>query len=158
MNHRKILLKTKNHEDTTNFLMTERYIIDRQCCADWGNTEMKVIKNGKVKSCQCIKCKIYIFSLENTKLHGYKKPLNEIIDIIYFRSIDLIRSRCLFESKILLKKTCIVWYKQLGLQAYHTMKSIKIDKIFNIGDIVGDKESKFSKWKYIIRRGLDRYG
>ncbi|KCZ75116.1 hypothetical protein H311_03912, partial [Anncaliia algerae PRA109] len=154
MNHRELVLKTKDYNATLEFLMEMNYIAMTKFCRMCNNAEMKLIRNQKVKSWQFPNCSAKASPLEDTILHNVKKPLNEIIDIIYFWSIDLTQKRCMLEGNTQSKKTCGNWYKKLSLQTYYIMKTLQRTKIGGIGHVIEVDESKFSKRKFNVGRAM----
>ncbi|KCZ79951.1 hypothetical protein H312_02639, partial [Anncaliia algerae PRA339] len=89
---------------------------------------------------------------KNTILENCKKDISEILDIIYFWSLDLTQNKAMIEGNSNSIDTIFNWYKKLRIQTYYIMINTRASKIGGIGHVVEVDEAKFSKRKYEIGR------
>ncbi|KCZ73977.1 hypothetical protein H311_05062, partial [Anncaliia algerae PRA109] len=132
--------------------INQGYIQKNKKCPVCINEAMKIVNNNKVKSWRCPKCYKKISLLKDTILYNCKKNLTEIIDIIYFWSLDTLQTITAREVNCGGNDTIYKYYKKLSLQSYHILKLLGRNKIGGLGHVVEIDESKFSKRKYNVGR------
>lgn len=154
LNHRKLVQLTESYDKTTNWLMEEKYIPSMMLCSECINKEMKLERIRNLKRWRCTKCSNTRSILHNTILENCNKTLNEIIDLIYFWSLDLTQCKTKHEANTNSSKTVFNWYKKLSLQSYFIMRTIKTTKIGGVGRIIEVDEAKFSKRKFNVGRAV----
>ncbi|KCZ78263.1 hypothetical protein H311_00709, partial [Anncaliia algerae PRA109] len=82
-----------------------------------------------------------------------KKNLVEILDFIYFWSLNLVQKKVAYQSNTKSKDTTSSWYNKLCMLSGKIIRSEQSnEKIGGIGHIVQIDESKFSKRKYNVGR------
>ncbi|KCZ78331.1 hypothetical protein H311_00637, partial [Anncaliia algerae PRA109] len=118
MNHRDLVMLTKNYESTIEWLMTNNYIPSYALCSSCDDKEMKLENNKNIKRWRCSKCGQVSSIFKNTILENLKISLSNIIDLIYFWSIDLTQNKSAFETDNICRDTVSKWYHKLSLQTF----------------------------------------
>jgi hypothetical protein len=151
MNHRELIIATKDEKAAISWLRRFNYIPKVMFCDPCGyEMGIKTTKNGEVF--KCCRCKNRISVFKGTIFYNSKKSICELLDLIYFWSINLRQGKTGYECNTKSHKTTNVWYEKLGKLSYSIMKEQKSQKIGGIGHIVEIDESKFSKRKYNVGR------
>lgn len=153
MNHRELVLSTKNYESALEWMMSNGFIEANKTCANC-NVVMNLENNVETKRWRCWKCKKSTSPFENTILFNSNKNIVEILDLIYFWSLDLTQNKVRKEANTKSCKTVCRWYKTLSVHVYNIMITLQRRKIGGVGHTVEVDESKFSKRKYNVGRSV----
>ncbi|KCZ77468.1 hypothetical protein H311_01517 [Anncaliia algerae PRA109] len=121
-------------------------------CSECNNKKMKLENIRNKKRWRCTKCNKTFSLFKNTILENCKKDISEILDIIYFWSLDLTQNKAMIEGNSYSIDTIFNWYRKLKIQTYYIMINTRASKIGGIGHVVEVDEAKFSKRKYEIIR------
>lgn len=152
MNHREIVLITQTNQDTLTWLMAKKYIPDLMNCRSCINNRMNLERNGTKYRWRCGKCKGSVSPFQNTILFNSNLELTQIVDLIYFWSLDVTQNIARNEVGTLSRQTITKWYKTLSLQSFYIMRQLLPQKIGGPGKIVEVDEAKFSKRKFNVGR------
>ncbi|KCZ77969.1 hypothetical protein H311_01013 [Anncaliia algerae PRA109] len=113
---------------------------------------MKLGNIRNKKRWRCTKCSKTFSLFKNIILENCKQDISEILDIIYFWSLDLTQNKAMIEGNSYSIDTIFNWYRKLRIQTYYIMINTRASKIGGIGHVVEVDEAKFSKRKYEIGR------
>lgn len=154
MNHRELVLITSTVERSIEWLRSRRSIPDTMICTKCPGHVMQIVVDRDKEKFKCSKCAASKSIYFGTILYNINKDIREILDIIYFWSIDLLQLQTRIEIKTKSRQTTCVWYKKLSILSYHIMKDIRPAKIGGVGHVVEIDESMFSKRKYNVGRAV----
>jgi DNA-directed RNA polymerase subunit M/transcription elongation factor TFIIS len=154
MNHRELVLLTKDEQTAITWLRSSGFIPKTMFCNSCGwKMEIKATKSGEIF--KCIKCKNTTSIFSETIFYNSKKNICELLDLIYFWSINMNQGKTRHECNTKSHKTVNIWYEKLNKLSYLIMKEEqRFQKIGGIGHIVEIDESKFSKRKYNVGRAV----
>lgn len=152
MNHRELVLKTTNCQMTEKWLLEEGYLKPFIMCSHCREQKMKPrIKENKLYY-RCSKCKSDKSIYSGTFLYNSKKEITEIVDLIYFWSINVLQITCRKEINSKSMDTSQNWYDLLRLFCVKYMLKNNSGKIGGVGSVVEIDECKFSKRKFNFGR------
>jgi hypothetical protein len=153
MNHRELVMLTNNKKSAISWLRERGYIPQEMICevCYW---EMQIKSTNKGETFKCSKCKLTKSIFQGTIFYNTNKNICELLDLVYFWSINLHQGKTRQECNTRSRKTTNIWYNKLSRLSYSIMKSQGPSKIGGIGHIVEIDESLFSKRKYNVGRIL----
>ena len=152
MNHRSLVEITRNYESCVMWLFQKAYIRNYGECEGCIGASIKIIKKAGVFCWKCCRCKKTFSIFKGTIFFNSNKPLVELIDLVYFWSLDLTQNKTRNECETKSRKTVGIWYNKLKKLSYSIMKAETPAKIGGDEHMVEIDESLFSKRKYNIGR------
>lgn len=145
-------MQTKDFETAVAYIMDAGYIrseIECETC----NRPMKLIFANNYARFKCRRCCCAKSIFDKTIFFNSKKNLLELIDLVYFWSMDIIQSKVAYQANTKSNKTVGVWFKKLSkLTKKILIFNNSLEKIGGLNRLVQIDESKFSKRKFEVGR------
>lgn len=153
MHHRDLVLHTNNYKNTIKWLLEKKCLKDEVYCSKCVGKRMNLNINKNYARFICGSCSKTSSVFKNTIFYDCKKNIIELLDIIFFWSIDCNQITSAFQSNTRSNQTMNKWFEKLRKISCIIMKNENSSgKIGGFGHIVQIDESKFSKRKYEIGR------
>lgn len=152
MIHRELVKKTENIELTVKWLLEEGFLKNMSTCTEC-KQEMKIRNKKELYFYKCLECDKTKSIFADTIFYKTKKKIIEVLDLIYFWSLDLVQKKVAYQCNTNSRETTINWYKKLCFLSGRIIRNQNNNKkIGGYGHVVQIDESKFSKRKYNVGR------
>lgn len=155
MRHRDLVLYTKTKKDTIIWLLNCGYLKNEAFCIKCNGILMKLQFRNETARFFCMRCSNSRSVFHNTIFYDSKKSIIELVDLIYFWSLDLIQPKVAFQINTLSHSTLNNWFSKLCSLAGRIIRlENPSGRIGGPGHWVQLDESKFSKRKFEVGRAV----
>lgn len=151
MNHRNLVMATKDTLSTVTWLYNNNYITQNFSCQRCSK-QMNTIINKKKQTFRCNKCKNEISLYTGSIFYNSKIKIYHCLDLMYFWSVDLLQFHSKKEIETSSPNTVNNWYLKMQKLSYAILKFGMRSKIGGLNRIVQIDECLFSRRKYNIGR------
>lgn len=153
MKHRELVNNTQTESHTVVWLIESNYLHSTRNCTKCSERPMNLNITEKNARFKCSRCSNTESVFKDTIFYNIKKNIIEIMDLIYFWSLDLSQKKVGYQSNTLSHDTLFVWFEKLSKLAARIIRSENQNgKIGGRNHRVQIDESKFSKRKYNVGR------
>lgn len=153
MRHRDLVNNTNSVERTVLWLQEKNYLHPTRICPKCQSTNMNVHVKNEYVQFKCTKCCTTRSVFKNTILYNHHKKIQDLLDLFYFWSLDLVQMQVAYQANTLSHDTASHWFRKLNQLCVRIIRSESVNgKIGGVGHRVQIDESKFSKRKHEVGR------
>jgi transposase-like protein len=153
MRHRELVLKTLTINSTVRWLIKHKYLNETANCKRCDGRPMRITLKDTKERFFCTRCTTSRSVFKDTLFYDSKKNIIELIDLMYFWSLDLIQTKVAMQANTLSHNTLYRWYDKLCRLAGNIIKKDNPSQMIGgLGHFVQIDESKFSKRKFQVGR------